>query len=178
MMSPSSGSPLRTDSDSEGGLQLSKHAICDFSPFFKKGVFDYSSHGTGWRHFGWGQVGASLALDIFVLFCHFLRSLSCIDHWSWRDGANRSVTRLRWRSFNPKTNVCSAFAGRSLGVDLSTTKLSEALWNSYLTYYSPYYFFSSSSPPFLPFLLGQYIWKWFFFMRTKRMRNSLILYVK
>ncbi|XP_071032913.1 kinesin-like protein KIF16B isoform X7 [Oncorhynchus clarkii lewisi] len=47
MMSPSSGSPLRTDSDSEGGLQLSKHAICDFSPFFKKGVFDYSSHGTG-----------------------------------------------------------------------------------------------------------------------------------
>eukprot|EP00063_Salmo_salar_P011932 XP_013986767.1 PREDICTED: kinesin-like protein KIF16B isoform X12 [Salmo salar] len=47
MMSPSSGSPLRTDSDSEGGLQLSKYTICDFSPFFKKGVFDYSSHGTG-----------------------------------------------------------------------------------------------------------------------------------
>ncbi|XP_045078111.1 kinesin-like protein KIF16B isoform X9 [Coregonus clupeaformis] len=47
MMSPSSGSPLRTDLDSEGGLQLSKHAICDFSLFFKKGVFDYSSHGTG-----------------------------------------------------------------------------------------------------------------------------------
>ncbi|KAK6300290.1 hypothetical protein J4Q44_G00283880 [Coregonus suidteri] len=47
MMSPSSGSPLRTDLDSECGLQLSKHAICDFSPFFKKGVFDYSSHGTG-----------------------------------------------------------------------------------------------------------------------------------
>uniref|UniRef100_A0A4W5R576 Kinesin family member 16B n=1 Tax=Hucho hucho TaxID=62062 RepID=A0A4W5R576_9TELE len=47
MMLPSSGSPLRTDSDSEGGLQLSKYAICDFSPFFKKGVFAYSSHGTG-----------------------------------------------------------------------------------------------------------------------------------
>ncbi|XP_013986768.2 kinesin-like protein KIF16B isoform X22 [Salmo salar] len=47
MMSPSSVSPLRTDSDSEGGLQLSKYTICDFSPFFKKGVFDYSSHGTG-----------------------------------------------------------------------------------------------------------------------------------
>lgn len=45
MMSSSSGSPLRIDS--EGGLQLSKHAICEFSPFFKKGVFDYSSHGTG-----------------------------------------------------------------------------------------------------------------------------------
>uniref|UniRef100_A0A8C7K310 Kinesin-like protein KIF16B n=1 Tax=Oncorhynchus kisutch TaxID=8019 RepID=A0A8C7K310_ONCKI len=47
MMSPSSGSPLRTDSDSEGGLQLSKYTVCNFSPFFKKGVFDYSSHGTG-----------------------------------------------------------------------------------------------------------------------------------
>ncbi|XP_064857647.1 kinesin-like protein KIF16B [Oncorhynchus nerka] len=47
MMSPSSGSPLCTDSDSEGGLQLSKYTVCDFSPFFKKGVFDYSSHGTG-----------------------------------------------------------------------------------------------------------------------------------
>uniref|UniRef100_A0A8C7RB83 Kinesin-like protein KIF16B n=1 Tax=Oncorhynchus mykiss TaxID=8022 RepID=A0A8C7RB83_ONCMY len=47
MMSPSSGSPLRTDSDSEDGLQLSKYTVCDFSPFFKKGVFDYSSHGTG-----------------------------------------------------------------------------------------------------------------------------------
>uniref|UniRef100_A0A2K6MI21 Kinesin-like protein KIF16B n=1 Tax=Rhinopithecus bieti TaxID=61621 RepID=A0A2K6MI21_RHIBE len=29
------------------GLTLSKHTICEFSPFFKKGVFDYSSHGTG-----------------------------------------------------------------------------------------------------------------------------------
>uniref|UniRef100_A0A3P8Y5G4 Kinesin-like protein KIF16B n=1 Tax=Esox lucius TaxID=8010 RepID=A0A3P8Y5G4_ESOLU len=47
MMSPSSGSPLRADSDSEGSLHLSKHTICEFSPFFKKGVFDYSSHGTG-----------------------------------------------------------------------------------------------------------------------------------
>ncbi|KAM4603848.1 kinesin-like protein KIF16B isoform 1-T1 [Polymixia lowei] len=45
VMLASSGSPLRADAD--GGLQLSKHAICEFSPFFKKGVFDYSSHGTG-----------------------------------------------------------------------------------------------------------------------------------
>ncbi|MCJ8748131.1 hypothetical protein PDJAM_G00161630 [Pangasius djambal] len=37
-------SPLRAD---DSGLQLSKHAVCDISPFFKKGVFDYSSHGTG-----------------------------------------------------------------------------------------------------------------------------------
>uniref|UniRef100_A0A8C1GRH0 Kinesin-like protein KIF16B n=1 Tax=Cyprinus carpio TaxID=7962 RepID=A0A8C1GRH0_CYPCA len=44
MMSPSSSSPLRTD---EFGLHLSKHAVCSISPFFKKGVFDYSSHGTG-----------------------------------------------------------------------------------------------------------------------------------
>ncbi|XP_047659227.1 kinesin-like protein KIF16B isoform X1 [Tachysurus fulvidraco] len=40
-----SSSPLRADDSS--GLQLSKHAVCDISPFFKKGVFDYSSHGTG-----------------------------------------------------------------------------------------------------------------------------------
>ncbi|KAK2818219.1 hypothetical protein Q7C36_022152 [Tachysurus vachellii] len=39
-----SSSPLRAD---DSGLQLSKHAVCDISPFFKKGVFDYSSHGTG-----------------------------------------------------------------------------------------------------------------------------------
>uniref|UniRef100_A0A8C1MXS6 Kinesin-like protein KIF16B n=1 Tax=Cyprinus carpio TaxID=7962 RepID=A0A8C1MXS6_CYPCA len=44
MMSSSSSSPLRTD---EFGLHLSKHAVCSISPFFKKGVFDYSSHGTG-----------------------------------------------------------------------------------------------------------------------------------
>ncbi|KAK9981450.1 hypothetical protein ABG768_000981 [Culter alburnus] len=44
MMTSSSSSPLRTD---EFGLNLSKHAVCDISPFFKKGVFDYSSHGTG-----------------------------------------------------------------------------------------------------------------------------------
>uniref|UniRef100_A0A671RPD2 Kinesin family member 16Ba n=1 Tax=Sinocyclocheilus anshuiensis TaxID=1608454 RepID=A0A671RPD2_9TELE len=44
MMSPSSSSPLRTD---EFGLHLSKHSVCSISPFFKKGVFDYSSHGTG-----------------------------------------------------------------------------------------------------------------------------------
>ncbi|KAL2086530.1 hypothetical protein ACEWY4_017589 [Coilia grayii] len=44
MMSPSSSSPLKAQED---GVHLSKHAICDISPFFKKGVFDYSSHGTG-----------------------------------------------------------------------------------------------------------------------------------
>ncbi|XP_059408800.1 kinesin-like protein KIF16B isoform X4 [Carassius carassius] len=44
MMSSSPSSPLRTD---EFGLHLSKHAVCSISPFFKKGVFDYSSHGTG-----------------------------------------------------------------------------------------------------------------------------------
>lgn len=44
MMSPSSSSPLWTDAS---GLQLSKHALCSISTFFKKGVFDYSSHGTG-----------------------------------------------------------------------------------------------------------------------------------
>lgn len=43
----SSGSPLRTDAD---GFHLTKHAICEFSPFFKKGVFEYSSHGTGWSN--------------------------------------------------------------------------------------------------------------------------------
>uniref|UniRef100_A0A671VWQ6 Kinesin family member 16B n=1 Tax=Sparus aurata TaxID=8175 RepID=A0A671VWQ6_SPAAU len=45
VMLSSSGSPLRADAD--GGFHLTKHAICDFSPFFKKGVFEYSSHGTG-----------------------------------------------------------------------------------------------------------------------------------
>lgn len=45
MMSSCSSSPLRTD---EFELHLSKHAVCSISPFFKKGVFDYSSHGTGW----------------------------------------------------------------------------------------------------------------------------------
>ncbi|XP_031418441.1 kinesin-like protein KIF16B isoform X3 [Clupea harengus] len=46
MMSPSSSSssPLKSQ---EGEVHLSKHAVCDISPFFKKGVFDYSSHGTG-----------------------------------------------------------------------------------------------------------------------------------
>ncbi|XP_059410647.1 kinesin-like protein KIF16B [Carassius carassius] len=42
--SPSSRPNSRTD---EFGLHLSKHAVCSISPFFKKGVFDYSSHGTG-----------------------------------------------------------------------------------------------------------------------------------
>ena len=46
VMLSSSGSPLRADAD--GGFHLSKHAICEFSPFFKKGVFESSSHGTGW----------------------------------------------------------------------------------------------------------------------------------
>ncbi|KAM6971984.1 kinesin-like protein KIF16B [Aplochiton taeniatus] len=45
MTSFSSCSPLRVDS--EGGPELSKHAVCEFSSFFKKGVFDYSTHGTG-----------------------------------------------------------------------------------------------------------------------------------
>ncbi|XP_051982170.1 kinesin-like protein KIF16B isoform X1 [Xyrauchen texanus] len=44
VMLSSFSSPLRKD---ECGLHLSKHAVCDISPFFKKGVFDYSSHGTG-----------------------------------------------------------------------------------------------------------------------------------
>uniref|UniRef100_G3Q803 Kinesin-like protein KIF16B n=1 Tax=Gasterosteus aculeatus aculeatus TaxID=481459 RepID=G3Q803_GASAC len=42
VMLSSSGSPLW-----DGGLRLTKHAVCEFSPFFKKGVFEYSSHGTG-----------------------------------------------------------------------------------------------------------------------------------
>uniref|UniRef100_A0A8C9ZWU3 Kinesin-like protein KIF16B n=1 Tax=Sander lucioperca TaxID=283035 RepID=A0A8C9ZWU3_SANLU len=45
VMLSSSSSPLRADAD--GGFHLTKHAICEFSSFFKKGVFDYSSHGTG-----------------------------------------------------------------------------------------------------------------------------------
>ncbi|XP_036413100.1 kinesin-like protein KIF16B isoform X2 [Colossoma macropomum] len=44
MLSSSSSSPLRAD---DSGMHLSKHAVCNISPFFKKGVFDYSSHGTG-----------------------------------------------------------------------------------------------------------------------------------
>ncbi|XP_030635748.1 kinesin-like protein KIF16B [Chanos chanos] len=40
----SSNSPLRSN-DNE--LILSKHTVCNISPFFRKGVFDYSSHGTG-----------------------------------------------------------------------------------------------------------------------------------
>uniref|UniRef100_A0A3P9NAX3 Kinesin-like protein KIF16B n=1 Tax=Poecilia reticulata TaxID=8081 RepID=A0A3P9NAX3_POERE len=40
-----SGSPLRPDED--GVFRLSKFNICEFSPFFKKGVFESSSHGTG-----------------------------------------------------------------------------------------------------------------------------------
>ncbi|XP_058540812.1 kinesin-like protein KIF16B isoform X1 [Neofelis nebulosa] len=44
VMLQSATSPLHID---KVGLTLSKHTICEFSPFFKKGVFDYSSHGTG-----------------------------------------------------------------------------------------------------------------------------------
>ncbi|XP_032103925.1 kinesin-like protein KIF16B isoform X9 [Sapajus apella] len=44
MMLQSATSPLHIN---KVGLTLSKHTICEFSPFFKKGVFDYSSHGTG-----------------------------------------------------------------------------------------------------------------------------------
>ncbi|XP_040303682.1 kinesin-like protein KIF16B isoform X3 [Herpailurus yagouaroundi] len=44
VMLQSTTSPLHID---KVGLTLSKHTICEFSPFFKKGVFDYSSHGTG-----------------------------------------------------------------------------------------------------------------------------------
>ncbi|KAL4641397.1 kinesin-like protein KIF16B [Arapaima gigas] len=44
VMLDSADSPLHTEGT---GLRLSKHTICEFSPFFKKGVFDYSSHGTG-----------------------------------------------------------------------------------------------------------------------------------
>ncbi|XP_029452638.1 LOW QUALITY PROTEIN: kinesin-like protein KIF16B [Rhinatrema bivittatum] len=44
VMLKSSASPLHIDKVER---ILSKHTICEFSPFFKKGVFDYSSHGTG-----------------------------------------------------------------------------------------------------------------------------------
>ncbi|XP_072490608.1 kinesin-like protein KIF16B isoform X17 [Notamacropus eugenii] len=44
VMLQSATSPLHLD---KVGPTLSKHTICEFSPFFKKGVFDYSSHGTG-----------------------------------------------------------------------------------------------------------------------------------
>ncbi|XP_066465590.1 kinesin-like protein KIF16B isoform X2 [Tiliqua scincoides] len=40
----SPSSPLHVNKED---LSLSKHVICEFSSFFKKGVFDYSSHGTG-----------------------------------------------------------------------------------------------------------------------------------
>ncbi|KAJ8246163.1 hypothetical protein GJAV_G00264410 [Gymnothorax javanicus] len=44
LMLDSETSPLHTEST---GLPLSKHTVCQLSPFFRKGVFDYSSHGTG-----------------------------------------------------------------------------------------------------------------------------------
>ncbi|XP_036605155.1 kinesin-like protein KIF16B isoform X2 [Trichosurus vulpecula] len=43
VMLQSATSPLQLN---KVGLTLSKHTVCEFSPFFKKGVFDYSSHGT------------------------------------------------------------------------------------------------------------------------------------
>ncbi|XP_075904887.1 kinesin-like protein KIF16B isoform X7 [Nelusetta ayraudi] len=43
VMLSSSSSPLRAD----GHAHLTKHDVCEFCPFFKKGVFEYSSHGTG-----------------------------------------------------------------------------------------------------------------------------------
>lgn len=48
VMMSSSDSPLRADAD--GGFHLTKHDVCEFSPFFKKGIFECGSHGTGWRH--------------------------------------------------------------------------------------------------------------------------------
>ncbi|XP_030587611.1 kinesin-like protein KIF16B isoform X2 [Archocentrus centrarchus] len=45
VMLSSSSSPLRADED--GLFHLSKRDVCEFLPFFKKGVFEYSSHGTG-----------------------------------------------------------------------------------------------------------------------------------
>ncbi|XP_048362352.1 kinesin-like protein KIF16B [Sphaerodactylus townsendi] len=39
----SESSPLYVNQE---GLTLSKHTVCEFSSFFKRGVFDYSSHGT------------------------------------------------------------------------------------------------------------------------------------
>uniref|UniRef100_A0A8C3NVL0 Kinesin-like protein KIF16B n=1 Tax=Cyanoderma ruficeps TaxID=181631 RepID=A0A8C3NVL0_9PASS len=42
-MLKSPSSPLNID---KVGLTLSKYTVCEFSPFFRKGVFDYSSHGT------------------------------------------------------------------------------------------------------------------------------------
>uniref|UniRef100_A0A3P8UNA0 PX domain-containing protein n=1 Tax=Cynoglossus semilaevis TaxID=244447 RepID=A0A3P8UNA0_CYNSE len=43
VMMSSTSSPLRNNT----GFCLSKHTVCEFSPFFKKGVFEYGSHGTG-----------------------------------------------------------------------------------------------------------------------------------
>ncbi|NXA52035.1 KI16B protein, partial [Nothocercus julius] len=42
-MLSSPASPLHLD---KVGLTLSKHTVCEFCSFFRKGVFDYSSHGT------------------------------------------------------------------------------------------------------------------------------------
>ncbi|KAF6734242.1 Kinesin-like protein KIF16B [Oryzias melastigma] len=45
IMLASPTSPLRADDD--GVFRLSKLNVCEFSLFFKKGVFESSSHGTG-----------------------------------------------------------------------------------------------------------------------------------
>uniref|UniRef100_A0A8C7YE85 PX domain-containing protein n=1 Tax=Oryzias sinensis TaxID=183150 RepID=A0A8C7YE85_9TELE len=45
VMLASGTSPLRADDD--GVYRLSKRSVCEFSLFFKKGVFESSSHGTG-----------------------------------------------------------------------------------------------------------------------------------
>ncbi|KAM9314469.1 kinesin-like protein KIF16B isoform 2-T2 [Pholidichthys leucotaenia] len=42
----SSGSPLRPENDADGTFHLTKRDVCEFSSFFKKGVFELSSHGT------------------------------------------------------------------------------------------------------------------------------------
>ncbi|XP_061889039.1 kinesin-like protein KIF16B isoform X2 [Entelurus aequoreus] len=44
VMLTSSGSPLCAEAD--GTLHLSKHSVCELSPFFKKGVFECGRHGT------------------------------------------------------------------------------------------------------------------------------------
>ncbi|XP_069578137.1 kinesin-like protein KIF16B isoform X2 [Brachyistius frenatus] len=45
VMLSTSSSPLRADQHDD--FRLSKRDVCEFSPFFKKGVFEYTSHGTG-----------------------------------------------------------------------------------------------------------------------------------
>lgn len=91
VMMASSGSPLKADAD--GGFNLTKHDVCEFSPFFKKGVFECGSHGTGWRH-----------------------SLAETKDWSNLLGAFYSRCRLRgwngrWRNFESFLQNKSIFQG-------------------------------------------------------------------